>query len=149
LSEFTYNTNDWGEVLVAGLNYRGSLPPATNITEYTSRPAKGDGLVHRASGQHTMQIVTINFSGDITIEATLDRDPGNALWLPATLTDSMTGEQFTTLHFQFIMPVPGVPYSGNTMAISKFYKIIGQYAWFRAVITNISTGQVDLIKLAY
>lgn len=140
---------DWGEVLVSGLDYYGELPWQGNNYNYLSKPVKGDGLVHRASGYHTIQIHTINFSGTITIEATLSRDPAQGPWLPIPLTNTATGEVFTSLPFQFVYPVPGVPYSGKTLETNQFFSAVGQYAWLRANITNISAGKCELIKIAY
>ena len=144
------NKTDFGEVLVSGLNYNGSIEnEPTKQSSYISEPKKGDGLVHRASGQHTIQIHTINFSGNIVIEGTLNRDPWTATWIPVPLTNSMFGNTTTDLGFVYQNPVPGVPYSGKTVQLNNFYIASGQYAWLRANISNISNGIVDSIKLAF
>lgn len=140
---------DWGCVLISGLDYRGMLPLQGNIQDWLSEPAKADGLVHRANGNHTLQIHTINLSAVITIEGTLDLDPENGLWLTVPLVNSVTNNTVLSLPFVFVMPVPGVPYSGKTTETNQFFFVQGQYAWLRCRVSNISTGQVDLVKLAY
>lgn len=144
------NKTDFGEVLVSGFSYNAGIGNApTKQTSYVSPPVKGDGLIHRASGQHTIQIHTINFTGNIVIEATMDRDPNSGAWLPVQLTDTITGNVVTELQYVFPIPVPGVPFSGKTVEINKFYMVIGQYAWLQANISNVSNGIVDSIKIAF
>ena len=144
------NKTDFGEVMVSGLNYYGSIENGnTKISQFTSSPVKGDGLVHRASGQHTIQIHTINFTGNIVIEGTLDRNPLTTNWLPVPLTNTMFENTTTDLEFFYQNPVPGVPYSGKTVQLNNFYIASGQYAWIRANISNISNGIVDSIKISF
>jgi hypothetical protein len=144
------NKTDWGEVLVSGFSYSGGLENALDKnTSYISPPVKGDGLIHRASGQHTIQIHTINFSGNISIDATMDRDPASGAWLPVQLTDTQSGNVVTSLNFLYPIPVPGVPNSGKTVQINKFYMAVGQYSWLKANISNVTNGTVDSIKIAF
>src|ERR1039457_2611221 len=141
---------DFGEVMVSGLNYYGSVENQhTKQTSFVSPPCKGDALVHRASGQHTIQIHTINFNGNISIEGTLDRYSNTGAWLPVQLTNTMTSNVATDLGYIYTIPVPGVPYSGKTIELNQFFIATGQYAWLRANISNISNGIVDSIKLSF
>jgi len=144
------NTTDYGEILVSGLNYYGSIENGnTKIPQFISPPVKGDGLVHKASGQHTIQIHTINFTGNIKIEGTLNRDPKTAVWIPVSLTDSMTGSISNELGFTYNFPVPGVPSTGKTVQLNNFYIATGQYAWLRCNVSNISNGILDLVKISF
>jgi hypothetical protein len=143
------NKTDFGEILISGLSHNAGMENQKTITNYVSPPCKGDGLVHRASGQHTIQIHTINANASISIEATLDRDPKSGAWIPIQLTDTETGEITTQLNYIFNMPVPGVPYSGKTVELNKFYMAVGQYSWLRANVSSITNGIIDYIKLNF
>ena len=143
------NKTDWGEVLVSGLSYNAGLENQKTITNYVSPPVKGDGLIHRASGQHTIQIHTINFNGNIAIEGTLDKDPHSGAWLEIPLTNTVTGNVSTQLNYIFKMAVPGVPYSGKTVQLNEFFIATGQYAFLRANVICITNGIVDYIKLNF
>ena len=141
---------DFGEVLVSGLSYYGSVEnQPTKQTSYVSPPVKGDGLVHRASGRHTIQIHTINANACITIEATLDRNPNTEAWLPIPLINIMSGEVASVLNYRFVEPVPGVPYSGKTVDLNQFFMADGQYSYLRANITCLTNGIIDSIKIAF
>jgi len=139
---------DFGAVLVSGLGIQ-IQNANVHTPDFISQPVRGDGLVHRASGFHTLQVHTINFTGNVTIEGSLSRDRDAGPWTPVVMTDTVTGEAFTSLDFLFVYPVPGVPYTGKTIRINKFYSIVGQYAWLRANVVNIKTGLLDSIKLAF
>jgi len=144
------NKTDWGSVMVSGLSYKGGIENAPiNQSSYVSPPTKGDGLVHRASGQHTIQIHTINASATISIEATLDQNPSSGAWLPIPLTNTLTGQTSTDLNYVFTPPVPGVPYSGKTIELNQFFIATGQYAWLRCNVSNISNGLIDSVKLSF
>jgi hypothetical protein len=144
------NRTDWGEVLVSGFSWQGSVESEPiHRSSYISHAVKGDGLVHRASGQHTIQVHTINFNGNIAIEGTLNTDPCVATWIPAPLTNTATGITENILGYVFVPPVPGVPYSGETIQRNDFYIATGQFAWLRANISNVTLGIVDLVKIAF
>lgn len=145
-----YTKTDWGEVLVSGLNFNANVRnDPTKQPFFTSLPVKGDGLIHRASGQHTIQVHTINLTANITIEGTLDTNISGATWIPVPLTNTMTGNTASQLNYQFFIPVPGVPYSGKTVQTNDFFIATGQYSWLRANIANMSCGIVDSIKIAF
>ena len=146
------NTTDFGEVLVSGVSYGSGIGLEncpTKLTSYLSKVVKGDGLVHRASGMHTIQIHTINLNANIVIEGTLDQNPNSGAWLPVPLTNTFTGNTTTTLVYDFVLPVPHIPSSGKTKDTTQFFIASGQYAWLRANISNMSIGIVDSIKLSF
>jgi hypothetical protein len=144
------NKTDYGEVLVSGLSFGGSVEDQpTKQTSYISEPVKGDGLVHRASGLHTIQIHTINTTADIMFEATLDRDPCSTAWIPISITNTSTGNISTVLHYVYNSSVPNIPSSGKTIELNEFFTAQGQYAWIRVNISNISNGIIDGIKVSF
>ncbi len=127
----------------------GYIDTQQKPAHFVSHPVKADGLVHRASGFHTLQVHTINLNGNIKIEGTLSRDPLIGPWAPVELIDTDTHQIFTDLGFTFVLPVPGVPFSGKTKEINKFYNIVGQYAYLKANISNVTLGAVESIKLSF
>ncbi len=144
------NKTDWGEVLVSGFSYSGGLQNANTCqTSYVSPPVKGDGLVHRASGQHTIQIHTINFTGNISIYATMDKDSNSGAWLPVQLTNTQTGQVSTVLNYLYNTPIPSASNSSETIQTNQFFIAFGQYAWLQANISNVSNRIVDFIKIAF
>jgi hypothetical protein len=144
------NKTDFGAVLVSGLNFNSNVRNEPDKQPaYTSLPVKGDGLINRASGLHTVQIHTINFTGNIQIEGTLDSNICNATWISAPLTNTVTGNTTTTLSYTFNIPIPGQSSSGKTVQTNDFYIASGQFAWLRANISNMAAGVVDLIKVAF
>jgi len=132
--------SDFGAVIVSGMGIQVSNNSAFG-NSFVSEPVKGDGLVRRASGKHTLFIHTINFTGNITIEGTLAGNPNNGPWLPVNLIDTMSENTSTTLSYKF-----------NTnnchTETQEFYNIIGQYSWLRANISNFTYGLLDSIKLS-
>ena len=145
------NKTDWGTVLVSGLGFNDGVGDnPVNLQSFLSDPVKGDGLVHKASGYHTFQIHTINFNGNISILATSDAViTPNTDWIPIQLTNTVNGNTANIIPYVFIPPVPGVPYSSKTIERNDFYTASGQYAWLRANITDITAGDVPLIKLSF
>ena len=145
-----YNKTDFGAVLVAGLSYKGGIENSPiNQTSYMSEPTRGDGLIHRASGQHTIQIHTINANATITIEATMDRDPNSGAWLAIPLTNTLTGEISATQNYVFTPPTPGIANGGKTVELNQFFLASGQYAWLRCNVTNMTNGIIDSVKMAF
>jgi hypothetical protein len=145
-----HNKTDFGAILVSGFSYTAGIEnQPIHQSTYISNPVKGDGLTHRSSGQHTIQIHTINANCCISIDATLDQDPCSNAWLPIPLTNTASGNISTVLNYVFTPPVPGVPYSGKTIELNQFFMAIGQYAWLRANISCMSNGIVDSIKVAF
>ncbi|VVC05075.1 Uncharacterised protein [uncultured archaeon] len=145
-------TTDVGEFLVSGLSYRtgtGLRDTPLKTTSYVGNPVKSDGLVHHSSGRHTLLVRTMDFSGNIVIEGTLNKSPENATWSPVVLQDSVTGNTFLELDYIYHMAVPGNPSTGKPEAYNRFYIANGQYAWMRANISNIANGRVDSIKVAF
>lgn len=141
---------DFGEVLISGLNYRSSVRnEPIKQSNYISKPVKGNGLVHHSGGSHTIQIHTINFNGNIAIEATLDKCPDSDNWVTIPLTNTFTGLTETILGYTYTLPVPQNPdYSGRTILKNDIFIAVGQYAWLRANVFNMTDGIVDSVKLA-
>lgn len=141
---------DWGSVLVSGYGWGDSIEDSPkHVTQFTSNPVKGDGFVHRASGQHTIQVHTVNFSGNIAFEATMGRDPNIGPWVQVPVTNTLSSDVYQNLQFQYDIPVPGIPSSGKTLELNDFYYIVGNYTWIRANVSNISGGDIMSIKLAF
>ena len=141
---------DWGAVLVSGIDFSGGLQNNTANPNYISAPVKGNGLLNKSNGLHSIQIQTTNFTGNIQIEATLDKNANTAVWIPVNLTDTESGAVSKSLAFSIPQAVPGNYYSGSiTTQINKFYSIVGQYAWIRANVSVISGGILQSIKLAF
>ena len=142
--------SDFGETMVSGFSFRGSVEGGnTHVTAFVGDPVVGDGLRHRASGFHTLQVNTINFSGNIAIEATMSRDPLAGPWLPVSLTALTDGTVYPNLQFVFDCPVPGIPSSGKTVELNNFYSVLGQFTWLRANVSNVSNGIISSIKVAF
>jgi len=138
---------DFGSVLVSGLEYEGGLENKTHIKQFTSNPVKGPGL-EKYTGSGTIQIHTINLTGNIQIEATLSKDSNCGPWVIIPLTNTMNSNVSTVLNFVFPNPVPGIS-SSALIQTNNFYSIVGQYAWLRANVWGISTGSVELVKLSF
>jgi hypothetical protein len=140
----------FGEVIISGLDYEGGFGTNTSkVPNFISQPVKGDGLVNRSNGQHTVQIITSNLTANVAIEATLNRNPNNAVWIPVQLVSGMDGSSTNNLVFNYLPLVPGIQESGKPIITNKFYTITGKYSWLRANISNISHGRIESIKIAF
>lgn len=128
--------NDWGVILVNGLNHETQDWPTANANLYISQPVKGAGLIHRSNGVHTIQIWTHKFTGNITFEATLDLNPECATFLPIPITNTVDGNSTTQLSY-------------CNANVNTFFTATGQYAWIQANISNIQYGLIQTIKLAF
>lgn len=146
------NRQDWGENLIVGWSYyasKGNEP--YHQTSFQSEPIKGDGLLHRASGQHTLQIHSIDFNGNIQILATLDRTISSTTdWIPVPITRNVDGKVFYPyVNYDFISPIFHDTFRAKTLNINDFFTISGQYAWLKAYGYDIIEGTVELIKLGF
>lgn len=126
--------------------YTGNGYNATNCTVivgqpvFITQPVMGDGLVHRANGQHTLFAQTTSFTGNIVIEATIGLDPANSTYLPVDIVNTVDGNTYSQI----------TCISGNGNGnVRSFFTITGQYSWIRANISNIQTGRVELLKVAF
>jgi hypothetical protein len=139
---------DFGVTLLSGVDYHGGLRNERTPSNLISDPVKGAGLEPRAAGHHSIQIETSNFTGNVTIEGTLSKDPKVGPWVSIPLEDGMNGQTVDRLVFVNQKAIVGTPnfVSNNT---NHFYSITGQYAWLRANVTNISDGILQSITLAY
>lgn len=97
--------------------------PGDSTTEtVTGEKYKGDGYYGRSDGLHTVQYTVTEFSGTITIQATLELDPLDTDWFDVhtyTVTDANE---------------------------SKIESFTGNYVWIRAKIVY-TDGSVDSIVL--
>jgi hypothetical protein len=140
--------NDFGCVIIEGLDYSGGIGNSRRKSNVITEPVKGPGLQPRTNGQQTIQIQTSNFSGNVIIEATLSRDPFQGPWSAIPLINGMNGESAIQLTYIYPMSVVNVQNSGRTIKTNKIYNIVGQYSWIRANISNISNGILQSIKVA-
>jgi len=130
---------DFAKTIVSGLAYyipQKNYPGGQNgSATYMSEPIKCDGLIHRSDGVHTIQIKTVEFSGNIQFEATLDTDPNCASFVP-------------------VYPAPMVANSAATLSFANvdtnnFFTITGQFAWMRVNVSNITHGAVEFIRVTF
>lgn len=144
---------DFGQTLISGLDYFGGMigTNTTKISNFVSEPKKGDGLVNRSNGQHTLQIKTSNLTANIQIEATLSKNPECGPWIPVQLINGMTGLITIQLNYNYAPNITtnNTQYCGQSLKTNDFYNITGNYAWLRANISNMSHGRIESIKISY
>jgi hypothetical protein len=142
--------SDFGQTLVQGLDYDGGVGVnATNISNFVSKPCKGDGLLHKANGQHILQLIANNLTANIQIEASLSRKPEDGPWIPVQLVSGMDNSISDTLTFEYKLSVPNNQYSGTPVKTNNFYTITGNYAWLRANVSDMKFGRIESIKIAF
>lgn len=83
---------------------------------------KGDGYYGRSDGLHTVQYSYAEFSGTISIQATLAVDPVEEDWFTVQTTDADQGNK------------------------SEIHSFTGNYVWIRATVTY-TNGTVNSIIL--
>jgi hypothetical protein len=132
--------NDFGETLVSGLCHRINQRNYNGGNVYISEPVKGDGLVHRSNGQHTLFVRTINFTGNISFEGTLDLNPDCATYVIVPVVNPIDNTSNVQLNFD---------HRAGTGNSHTFYSLTGQFSWIRANISNIAFGSIDSIKIAF
>lgn len=82
-------------------------------------------------GRGPLQTITYDFNGfvgEIVVEATLDADPAEAVWVPVDEIGADSSTQFTGR------------YSTN---------LIGNYTWLRVQVLNFSDNIIDSITVTY
>ena len=94
----------------------------SNSETVTGEKFKGDGYYGRSDGLHTVQYSYQDFSGSITIQATLAIEPTDADWFDV---HSRTVVAATSSHIE---------------------NFTGNYVWIRAVL-EYTDGTVNSIKL--
>jgi hypothetical protein len=100
---------------------------------FYSIPQKGDGYFGAADGLHTVTYtVTPNFSGSLSMQATLATNPGNVDW-------------FTVANSTVTYTFPIVPATTTT----NYVNFTGNFVWVRAVVNRDGTnpnGTVNFIN---
>lgn len=107
-------------------NYDGSS------LDFTGDAVQGPGYYLGHSGQQTITLRLTGFTGQITIQATLDTDPDLANWFSVYEigNDGSTGDSSTiTTHFD----------------VSR----IGKFTWLRSRVEFFSDGVIDSISVDY
>ena len=105
-------------------NYDGSS------TTFYSDKQKGDGYYGYTDGLHTVAYYMTNFVGNITMQATLAKDPTEADWFDITTTASV--------------------YDGSTaLTDQEFYNFTGNFVWVRAKISDFTAGTIRKIVFNY
>ena len=94
----------------------------STVQTVTGLKYRGDGYYGRSDGLHTVQYTYIEFTGTITIEATLEIDPTENDWF--------------TVH----------EYVAAQESSSKIANFIGNYVWIRAYIV-FTDGSISSIIL--
>ena len=138
---------DWGSVLISGLDYHGGLENASKPSSVIGPEVRGNGLLRRSNGLHVFQIQTSNFTGNVQIEATLDKDPNVGPWVAIPLYNAINGQTVTEL--SFVGPVPNTSGSDCPIQLNNIYSSVGQYAWLRANVSAISGGILQSIKVNF
>ena len=102
-------------------------------TWFKSLPEKGDGYFSNADGMHTVTYtVTPNFSGTLTMQATLAVNPIEADW-------------FTVKDSAVTWSEPIVPATTTT----NYIHFAGNFVWVRASVQrgpNVTNGSVQFIN---
>lgn len=102
-------------------------------TTFKSLPEKGDGYYGNTDGLHTITYtVTPNFSGQLSMQATLATAPTEQDWF--TVTNSVVTYQF-----------PIVPASTTT----NYVNFTGNFVWIRAHVarsSDVPNGSVQFIN---
>jgi hypothetical protein len=101
-------------------NYDGSS------LEFFGDPQKAANYYRGRGGLQTVVFKIIDFIGSVTVQATLDADPVNAVWFDVFdfADDGSTTDIFST-------------------------NIIGNFTWLRAHVENFTTGTIELVTASY
>jgi hypothetical protein len=102
-------------------NYDGSSQ------DWLSDAVKAADYYRGRGGVQTMGFSVTGFQGTITIEATLDTDPGSAAW-------------FSTL-------VYGNASTVTTQSISE--SVVGNFTWLRARVEDFEAGTINTVTATY
>ena len=101
---------------------------ATGTLNYISLPEKGDGYYSASDGVHTvMYTATPDFSGTITMQATLASEPVDSDW--------------------FYVQNTTVSYNDNInrdFSTVDYFNFVGNFVWVRGYV-SISAGTVESI----
>jgi hypothetical protein len=106
-------------------NYDGSSLNFNGVDQKAANYYRGRG------GLQTVIFRIINFVGSVTVQATLDADPANAVW-------------FDTFSFGD----DGSTQDGSTTDTFPA-NIVGNFTWLRVRVDNFTTGTIELITATY
>lgn len=107
-------------------NYDGSS------LDFTGNAVQGPGYYLGHSGQQTITMRLTGFTGQITVQATLDTDPDQANWFS-------------------VYEIGNDGSSGDSSTITAHFSVdrIGQFVWQRARVEFFSDGSITDILIAY
>jgi hypothetical protein len=100
--------------------------------DFAGDAVQGPGYYAGRSGQQTFTLRLTGFTGQITIQGTLDSDPDQARWFSIYEigNDGSTGDSSTiTTHF----------------SVDR----VGQFVWLRVRVEFFSDGTIDSISVDY
>jgi hypothetical protein len=126
-------------------------PDDSTVQSYTGDKFKADGFYGRADGFHTVQLNLNTFTGEVTIQGSLEVDPQANDWFDVTLqtNTSVTGTVDTTgaISVGASVAITDLSYSSTTSNTN--FNFIGNYVWVRAIVSNWTSGTVESIMLNY
>ena len=128
--------NDFGYVLISGLNFSCKQAGFTPGNDFITEPVPADAQTNTSDGIHTLFVSTTNTTANITIEATVAANLKTASWGTVTLSSQNGNQDITKLDL-------------DNMTINKVYLVIGKYCWLRAKIQNFTAGTINLIKVSF
>ena len=126
-------------------------PDDITVQSYTGDKFKADGFYGRADGFHTVQLNLNTFTGEVTIQGSLEVDPQANDWFDVTLqtNTNVTGTVDTTgaISVGASVAITDLSYSSTTSNTN--FNFIGNYVWVRAIVSNWTSGTVESIMLNY
>jgi hypothetical protein len=136
---------DFGYNLVNNISCNNEINGVKIPASFISTPVKGNGLINKSNGLHTVQIITSNFTGNIKFEATLSSTiDDNVAWISINILDKMSNVTHNKLEYNYSLNT-----SVNPVQTNEIFYIIGQYSWIRANVSGVITGILQSIKLAF
>ncbi len=138
---------DFGFTFVSGLIINTPQNGYDGGNLFVSDPFPGDGVYHKNNGVHTIMVDASNLTANISIQATVNKDPINFANVP--MTSMFNGIISDQLVFR-------------NQSEQGMYQITGAYTWIRAVVseiqdnantnynyTNPYAGVLHFLKIAY
>jgi hypothetical protein len=120
-------------------NYDGSS------STFVSKQVKGDGYLGFTDGLHTVAWKITEFSGEITVQATLEKTPAESDWFDVRLL-SNTQHLVNTSETLILSQVGTSVYSTPTTE-SKTYNFLGNFVWVRVRISEFSAGTINFVQV--
>lgn len=107
------------------------------IANLTGEACKADGWHGHVRGLHTVVIQVVNFTGRISIEASLELNPTDADWFPIKLSDEANYIQFP---INPMKPTGDYDSGGDTSTVGVSFKI--NALWLRAKLDRTYISDV-------